>query len=98
MEQPTQKSALDARILKHIRHGGAQEVREALAAAVSLAAEHARLAAALKGKWRAAVKELPLESLLADWRQACDRWFLPRLSGQRVVRARLAPAADGTVP
>jgi very-short-patch-repair endonuclease len=76
---------------------GAGDAREPLEAGMALAAERARLAAPIAGRWRATAAALPLEALLSDWRQASSRWLVPRLSGQKAVRARLMPCAAGEV-
>ena len=73
---------------------GAQEACEALYAAAAVSAEHAAFRrAGCRLEWNASVKDLPLETLLAEWRLASGRWWLSRMSGQKAVRTRLATAA-----
>ncbi len=74
------------------------EVRQTLAAASSVAAEHAQLAGGLEAEWGEAVRDLPLGDLLTEWLAAKDRWFPVRVYRHRSVRARLAPAAKQRVP
>ena len=71
---------------------GTQGVREALREAASIAREHAALARSLRTEWLPAVQDLPLPSLLAQWREASGRWWLKRRAGQKAVRAHLATA------
>jgi hypothetical protein len=73
---------------------GAQEACEALYAAAAVAGEHAALMGRLSTEWNSSARELPLEALLAEWHEASERWWLPRRSGQKAVRTRLAAAAS----
>ncbi|MBL6459278.1 DUF3320 domain-containing protein [Belnapia sp. T6] len=71
---------------------GAQEAFKTLHAAAAVAGEHAALAVRLSTQWNPSAKDLPLESLLAEWREASGRWWLARRSGQKAVKARLSSA------
>ena len=77
---------------------GAAGVRDAMQAAAGRVARHREVRGALAGSWRPGVSRLPLGSLRAEWREAAEKWLLPRSLAQRAVRKRLAEQADGSVP
>jgi very-short-patch-repair endonuclease len=70
----------------------------------SLPADRARAdrARALRAQsavvWRPSVMALPLATIRAEWRQASERWALPRSRAQGAIRKRLESEADGKVP
>jgi very-short-patch-repair endonuclease len=68
----------------------AQDTREALEAAARIAKDHADTVQRLSTKWKPGVLELPLETLLSDWRSSANRWWLARRSLRKAVRAQLA--------
>lgn len=76
----------------------AGELREPLRRAAELAQEHASLVTGLGHRWRVTATQLPVAELLAEWREAANRWLLPRLSSRKSVRARLAAEVTGDVP
>ena len=77
---------------------GAAGVRDAMQAAAERVAQYREVRGALAGSWRPGVTGLPLASLRAEWREAAEKWLLPRTLAQRAVRKRLAEQADGSVP
>ncbi len=75
----------------------APDTREALEAASRIAKEHAGAAQRLSTEWKRGVLELPIETLLSDWRSSAKRWWLARRSLRKAVRAQLADFS-GNVP
>jgi len=76
----------------------AANVRDAMQVASARVARHRAVRGTLAGSWRPGVTRLPLSTLRAEWREAAEKWLLPRNLAQRAVRKRLAEHADGPVP
>ena len=77
---------------------GAADVRDGMQAAAERVARYKEVQRALTGSWRPSVTGLPLGTLRAEWRNAAEKWVLPRSLAQRAVRKRLAEQADGPLP
>ncbi len=74
-----------------------EQTRTALDDEEARIVRHHALWSELAGRWRPGVMTLPLGEIRSEWREAADKWALPRALGLRAVRKRLAAHADGEV-